>query len=78
MNCPIAAGCGWCSAYNYEVFGTPNKRATYICDMHKARCLANYYYSYKKNSSADLNCPEDWAAEIIGQEEYNYLKSLKW
>lgn len=42
--CPIAKGCGWCSALNYEIFGTLNKRTTYICDMHKARALANKYY----------------------------------
>ena len=42
--CPIAKGCGWCSGFNYEEFGTPNKRATYICIMHKARVLANAYY----------------------------------
>jgi radical SAM peptide maturase (CXXX-repeat target family) len=34
LTCPIDGGCGWCSAYNYEVFGTPNKRATFICQMH--------------------------------------------
>ena len=22
FNCPIADGCSWCSAYNYQVFGT--------------------------------------------------------
>lgn len=43
-NCPIAAGCAWCTAYNYQVFGTPNKRATFICQMHKAASLANVYY----------------------------------
>ena len=42
--CPIAAGCAWCSAYNYEIYGTPDKRATFICIMHKARALANVYY----------------------------------
>ena len=42
--CPVGAGCAWCSAYNYEVFGTPNKRATFICDMHKAEAIANAYY----------------------------------
>ena len=42
--CPIAKGCAWCSGYNYQRFGTPNKRATYICNMHKARALANIYY----------------------------------
>jgi len=32
--CSIAKGCSWCSGYNYEEFGTPNKRVTYICCMH--------------------------------------------
>lgn len=44
LNCPVATGCGWCSGYNYQKFGTPNKRATFICCMHKARALANVYY----------------------------------
>lgn len=43
-NCKVGSGCAWCTAYNYSEFGTPNKRATYICKMHKARVLANYYY----------------------------------
>lgn len=76
FNCPIAGGCGWCSAYNYEEFGTPNKRTTYHCIMHKARSLANYYYHYMKNEPIKLYCPKEWAVEIIGDEEYNYLKSL--
>ena len=42
--CSIGKGCGWCSGYNYEEFGTPNKRTTYICCMHKARVAANVYY----------------------------------
>jgi radical SAM protein with 4Fe4S-binding SPASM domain len=42
--CPIAKGCSWCTAYNYEVHGTINKRATFICPMHKARALANVYF----------------------------------
>ena len=33
--CPIASGCSWCSAYNYQCTGTPDKRVTYICPMHK-------------------------------------------
>lgn len=44
FNCAVASGCAWCSAHNYMEFGTPNKRATYICKMHKARVYANYYY----------------------------------
>lgn len=42
--CPVASGCAWCTGYNYDVFGTPNKRATFICMLHKARVLANYYF----------------------------------
>ena len=44
FNCSVGSGCSWCTAYNYDVFGTPNKRATFICKMHKARVAANYYY----------------------------------
>lgn len=82
FNCPIASGCGWCSAYNYEKFGTVNKRATYICPMHKARVLANVYYwnqVYKKNNRNEvyeLNVPDEWAIPIIGDEELNMLKEL--
>lgn len=24
FNCPVAEGCSWCTAYNYQVFGTPD------------------------------------------------------
>lgn len=80
--CPIAAGCSWCSAYNYQEFGTVDKRATYICEMHKARSLANVYYwnlLYQKNHEGKqfkMHCPEDWAVPIIGQEEYQFLLNL--
>lgn len=80
--CPIAEGCSWCSAYNYQVFGTPNARATYICVMHKARALANVYFwnryfqargerCYMKN-----NVPDEWALEIVSDEELKILKEL--
>lgn len=73
-NCPIASGCAWCSAYNYQVNGTPNKRATFICPMHKARVLANCYYWNKlarKQGSKDrysLDMPREWVEEIAGPE----------
>ena len=81
-NCPIAKGCGWCSGYNYEVFGTPNKRATFICAMHKARVLSiaylwnNWYKCKNSPERYSLTIPQDWAEEIIGHEEYEKLKSL--
>jgi radical SAM peptide maturase (CXXX-repeat target family) len=80
--CPIGAGCSWCSAYNYQETGTPNKRVTYICEMHKARSLANVYFwnkYYKKNNINNrfkMYCPKEWALKIISEEEYNMLLDL--
>ena len=75
-NCPIAQGCGWCSAYNYECFGTPDARATYVCCMHKARALANVYYWRRRGKEYALDCPKSWAVEIIGEEEFDKLLYL--
>jgi radical SAM peptide maturase (CXXX-repeat target family) len=80
--CPIAKGCSWCSAYNYEVHGTVNKRATFICPMHKARALANVYYwnkYYRQNNMANRkknHCPEEWALEIVDRDELIMLQTL--
>lgn len=80
--CPIAQGCSHCSAYNYQVNGTPDSRCTYICQMHKARSLANVYYWntwYRKQGKKErfkMHCPKDWALEIISEEEYNKLLNL--
>jgi len=83
FSCPIAEGCSWCSAYNYQVFGTADKRATYICVMHKARALANAYYWNKVYRAQGLDrrfkihIPEDWALEIVSPEEWTMLKELE-
>lgn len=80
--CPIAEGCSWCSAYNYQENGTPDSRCTYICDMHKTRSLANAYFWnkwYRKKHSKQrfkIYCPDEWAIPIIGEEELNMLKEL--
>lgn len=80
--CPIAEGCSWCSAYNYQVNGTPDKRCTYICDMHKARSLANVYFwnTYYIKNGIDkvfrMYCPEEWALQIVTKNEYEMLKGL--
>lgn len=71
-----------CSAYNYQEFGTPDSRAIYICIMHKTRSLANVYYwnkVYRKKGIDQifkLWCPDEWALEIISQEELDMLKEL--
>ena len=80
--CPIAEGCSWCSAYNYQVFGTPNARATFICIMHKARALGNYYFwnkYYRKHNMKkrmEIFVPDEWALEIISESELHMLKEL--
>lgn len=82
FNCPIASGCAWCTAYNYEITGTPDKRLAHICVMHKARVLgATYFWNklYRKNGSEermDMNIPKDWALEIVSEQEYNMLIDL--
>lgn len=48
IDCPVSAGCGWCSGLNYEMYGTANKRFTGICWAHKARVLASAYYHNRR------------------------------
>jgi hypothetical protein len=88
FNCPVAMGCGWCTGYNYQIFGTCDKRSTFICDVHKAASLANTYFWNKifvKYSDEDdiarktrvrINCPKDDAINIVGQDEYDMLLNL--
>ena len=81
-NCPVASGCGWCSAYNLQETGTVNKKVNYICDMHKARGLANVYYwnkVYKKNKEGGkfkMYLPKEDALRNINEDEYNMLLNL--
>lgn len=82
FNCPIAQGCSWCSAYNYQEHGTADKRATYICIMHKGRILSNIYYwnrgfrKYAPWFRFVSWIPKQWALEIIPEEEYDMLMDL--
>ena len=80
--CPIATGCAWCSGWNYQKYGTVNKRCTNICVMHKARSLANVYYWnkwYKQNGEdkkMKMWLPKEEALKIIDEAEYNMLLDL--
>ncbi len=82
FNCPVAQGCGWCTALNYQETGTPNKRLTNTCEMHKAASLANvyhwnrYYQKHGDDKHFAMHCPEKWAIPIIGKDEYEMLKQL--
>lgn len=82
LNCPVAAGCGWCSAYNYEKFGDIKHRATFICPTHKAEALANVYYwnkLYKKLNLPDvfkLRLSDEDINKILSEEDKTLLYSL--
>lgn len=84
INCPIAEGCAWCQAYNYQEFGDFHHRATYICVMHKARALANcyfwnlYYWKHKELKRFKLWLPDEECLKIISQEELDLLKALQY
>lgn len=76
IDCPVSSECGWCSALNYQEFGTINKRTTYTCLMHKARVLANYYYQNKMSGNYPFLINKQDAIDIIGEDETNYLMEL--
>lgn len=76
IECPVSSECGWCSALNYQEFGTINKRTTYTCLMHKARVLANYYYQNKIGGNYPFLINRQDAIDIIGEDETNYLMEL--
>lgn len=81
--CPISSGCGWCSGYNYEVTGDPNKRVTNICNSHKGRVLAKvYYYNVRAKLIGDVepfhnNVPIEEMRKILSQEEIDELTNIE-
>lgn len=82
IHCPIAKGCGWCSAYNYEIFGTVNKRVTNICLAHKMRALANidywnrFYENHHINNVYDTFLSRDEMIKLVGEDESDRLLNL--
>lgn len=82
FNCSVASGCSWCTAFNYDVFGTVNKRAIFHCVMHKAQTLGNVYFwnkLYKKlnlDKNFEMHLNKEDALKIINNEEYNSLLKI--
>lgn len=77
FNCPIAKGCGVCSAYNYQIFKTANKRATFICQMHKARACASAYFHLRADAKYELHITDDMALEIMNLKNFTEFKKLQ-
>lgn len=83
--CPISNSCMNCSALSHTVFGTPNKRTTFICIQMIAEALANVYYWNRlllKHPEYNLNVrknvvPDEWSLLVINQNELDELKLLE-
>lgn len=83
--CPISNDCASCSALGHTVFGTPNKRATFICIQMIAEALANVYYwnllnikhpEYRLGVRKN-NVPDAWALLVIDKNELDLLKYIE-
>lgn len=83
IDCPIAEGCSDCLAYNYQLYGLPIKKATFICIMHKARSLANAYFWNKGYKSMGSNkrfkiwLPDEEALKIVDEDELKMLHKME-
>lgn len=81
INCPVGTGCSDCIAYCYEKFGE-FKKAKFICDMHKARSLANVYFwnKYYIKTNQDriflMHLPYQEALKYIDEVELEMLLDL--
>lgn len=70
------------SALHYQEYGTADKRVTHICVMHQARALANIYFWNKYYRQNDIHkrmknyVPDEWALNIINQDELDMLNDL--
>lgn len=77
INCPIGKGCSLCTAYNYEKFGTINKRATFICNNQKAGALGSLYFYKITNNKEEydkIKINYNFVKDIITEEEWNTIQ----
>lgn len=84
-DCPIGNDCASCSALGHALFGTPNKKATFICIQMIAEALANVYYwnllnikkpQYKLGVRKN-NVPDEWSLLVIDADELDFLKKIE-
>lgn len=72
LNCSIASGCGWCSAYCYQT-GNLNCRSTYHCLMHVAEAAAAKYLQLKTQGTSSIILPEDKVKKFLPSEDFYLL-----
>lgn len=81
IDCPIAVGCSDCLALYYEIQGHFGKMKN-LCDMHKARYLANvyfwnkYYIQHNEPHFFLLNLSDEECLKYVSQEELEILRAL--
>lgn len=85
FECPLSNKCANCSALGHTVFGTPNKRTTFICIQMIAEHLANvYYWNLVGLKHPEWNIPvrhlvtpDEWNLLVVDKDELDYLKDLE-
>lgn len=85
FECPLSNDCAACLALGHTVFGTPNKRCSFICIQMIAEALANVYYWNNlllKHPTWDLHVrrnvvPDEWSLLVIDEYELESLKVLE-
>ena len=85
FECPLSNKCANCSALGHTIFGTPNKRTTFICIQMIAEHLANvYYWNLVGIKHPEWNLPvrklvtpDEWNLLVVDKEELNYIKDLE-
>lgn len=83
--CPIASDCASCSALSHTVYGTPDKRAYFICGQHISEHLSNvYYWNNCRKMHPEWNIPvrklvvpDEWALIVVDDNELRMLKELQ-
>lgn len=83
--CPISNDCPACSALGQTVFGTPEKRCSFICIQMFAEALANVYYwnilllkhpEYRLHPRRNV-LPDEWSKLVVDDDELTELKLLE-
>lgn len=80
LSCPIASGCALCTGYNYDYYGDPNHKATFICDVIAPEywpmcitgisCMVCWAHG---QAVFDMNLDKETAMRIVSEDEYDSL-----
>jgi len=68
LDCPMRDQCAWCTGFNYDAADSDTifQRATFICEMHKARWRANQYYWQQLEERQGIKLDDVVSTHITG------------